>query len=102
MRKEESPDSGYPGIAFATLPNTGETVAIRYGERIYYRVDTKMTADELNAVYGVTEAQAKAILTSVLTTWETSSAKRENQELQKRRQGKNKRLRVVSSYGTLR
>jgi hypothetical protein len=102
MREEESPDSGFPGIAFATLPNTGETVAIRYSERIYYRVDTKMTADELNAVYGVTEAQANAILASVLTTWETSSVNRENQEPQKRRQEKNKALRIVSSYGTRR
>jgi hypothetical protein len=102
MRKEESPDSGFPGIAFATLPNTGETVAIRYRERIYYRVDTKMTADELNAVYGVTEVQAKAILASVLTTWETSSVSGENHEPQKRGQGKNKILRIVSSSGTQR
>jgi hypothetical protein len=102
MRKEESPDSGFPGIAFATLPSTGETVAIRYGERIYYRVDTKMTAEELNSVYGVTEAQAKAILASVLTTWGTASANREDQDLQKRRRGKNNKLRIVSSYGSLR
>jgi hypothetical protein len=47
-------ESGFPGIAFATLPATGETIAIRYGERIYYRVDTTKTADELNAMYGVT------------------------------------------------
>lgn len=61
MRKEHSPDSGFPGIAFATLPTTGETVAIRYDERIYYRVETTKTAEELNAIYGVTEAQAKTI-----------------------------------------
>ncbi|MHB8622782.1 MAG: hypothetical protein ACYC9J_03750 [Sulfuricaulis sp.] len=70
MRNEQAKDAGFPGIAFATLPNTGETIAIRYGERIYYRVDSAKTADELNAIYGVTQAQAKALLASVITTWE--------------------------------
>jgi hypothetical protein len=71
MRKEQTTDAGFPGIAFATLPNTGETIAIRYGERLYYRVDSAKTADELNAIYGVTETQAKAILASVLADWKT-------------------------------
>lgn len=74
MRKEHSNDSGFPGIAFATLPSTGETVAIRYGERIYYRVETSKTAEELNAIYGVTEAQAKMILASVMSGWTTPPA----------------------------
>lgn len=74
MRKEHSNDSGFPGIAFATLPSTGETVAIRYGERIYYRVETTKTAEELNAIYGVTEAQAKTILASVMSGWATPPA----------------------------
>ena len=64
MRKEHSTDPGFPGIAFATLPTTGETIAIRYGERIYYRVQTTKTAEELNAIYGVTEAQARTLLAS--------------------------------------
>ena len=72
MRKEQTTDAGFPGIAFATLPHTGETIAIRYGERLYYRVDSAKTADELNAIYGVTETQAKAILASVLADWKTS------------------------------
>lgn len=70
MHKEPSTaDAGFPGIAFATLPATGETIAIRYGERIFYRVGTTKTADELNAMYGVTPAQAKAILSSALAEW---------------------------------
>ncbi len=71
MRKEQATDAGFPGIAFATLPKTGETIAIRYGERIYYRVDSPKTADELNAIYGVTQAQAKALLANMISTWET-------------------------------
>ncbi|HYA37390.1 MAG TPA: hypothetical protein VEI74_03850 [Candidatus Methylomirabilis sp.] len=79
MHKEPSPpDAGFPGIAFATLPTTGETVAIRYGERIYYRVGTTKTADELNAMYGVTPAQAKAILSSALAEWMTPPANSES------------------------
>lgn len=67
-------DAGFPGIAFATLPVTGETIAIRYGERIYYRVGTTKTADELNAMYGVTPAQARRILASALADWMTAPA----------------------------
>lgn len=74
MRNDQSTESGFPGIAFATLPTTGETVAIRYGERIYYRVETSKTAEELNAMYGVTEAQAKTILASVMSGWVTPPA----------------------------
>lgn len=74
MRKEHAADAGFPGIAFATLPKTGETVAIRYGERIYYRVDSAKSADELNAMYGVTPGQAQAVLASALAGWKTPSA----------------------------
>jgi hypothetical protein len=73
MGKDETTAAGFPGIAFATLPDTGETIAIRYGERLCYRVDSAKTADELNAIYGVTETQAKAILASVLADWKTPS-----------------------------
>lgn len=75
MHKDPAADSGFPGIAFATLPKTGETIAIRYGERIYYRVDSVKTADELNAMYGVTPRQAQAILASALAGWKTPSAR---------------------------
>jgi hypothetical protein len=65
MRKTLSTLSMLPGIAFATLPATGETVAICRGAPGYYRVETTKTADELNAMYGVSEAQAQALLASV-------------------------------------
>jgi hypothetical protein len=84
MRKELAADTGFPGIAFATLPKTGETIAIRYGERIYYRVDSPKTADELNAIYGVTQAQANALLASVISTWEMPQAGRDSHGPQRR------------------
>jgi len=71
MHREQAIDAGFPGIAFATLPKTGETIAIRHGEQIYYRVDSAKSADELNAIYGVTPDQARAILTSALAGWKT-------------------------------
>lgn len=74
MHKEQVADAGFPGIAFATLPHTGETVAIRYGERIYYRVDSTKSADELNAIYGVTPRQAQALLASALAGWKNPPA----------------------------
>lgn len=67
MSNEPAINARLPGIAFATLPTTGETIAIRCGERIYYRVNSNKTADELNAIYGVTPDQAKALLASVLS-----------------------------------
>lgn len=73
MSNEQTVDPGHPGIAFATLPATGETIAIRCGERIYYRVNSNKTADELNAIYGVTPDQAKALLTSVMSDCENIS-----------------------------
>jgi hypothetical protein len=77
MRKARAADAGFPGIAFATLPKTGETIAIRYGERICYPVDSPKTADELNAIYGVTQAQAEELLASVISTWEMPQADRD-------------------------
>lgn len=66
MSKERSVDPDLPGIAFAILPATGETVAIRCGGRHCYRVSTNKTADELNAMYGVTPDQARALLARVM------------------------------------
>ncbi len=74
MHKQQAADAGFPGIAFAILPKTGETIAIRYGERLYYRVESSKTADELNAIYGVTPTQAKAMLASVMSGWGKPSA----------------------------
>ncbi len=73
MYEKQINDPHFPGIAFAVLPATGETIAIRYSERICYRVKSSKTADELNAMYGVSQAQARAVLESVLANWETPS-----------------------------
>lgn len=61
MRTMLSTLSMLPGIAFATLPTTGETVAVCLGDKSYYRVTTTKTAAELNAMYGVSEDQARAL-----------------------------------------
>lgn len=72
MRK--STLSRLPGIAFATLAATGATIAITLGETHYDRVNTTKSADELNRMYGVTPAQARAMLAGVLCGWRTSLA----------------------------
>lgn len=61
MRTMLSAMSMLPGIAFATLPATGETVAVCLGDKSYYRVSTTKTVAELNAMYGVSEEQARAL-----------------------------------------
>lgn len=63
-----------PGIAFATLAVSGETVAICRGEPSHYRVQTTKTADELNSMYGVTPAQARAMLAGSMLGWNTPLA----------------------------
>ena len=63
--------SSLPGIAFATLALSGETIAICRGEPHYYRVETSKTADELNSMYGVSPAQAKAMLAGTMLGWHT-------------------------------
>jgi hypothetical protein len=74
MRKTLSTLSMLPGIAFATLPATGETVAICRGAPGYYRVETTKTADELNAMYGVSEAEAQALLATTRLDSDVPSA----------------------------
>jgi hypothetical protein len=66
--------SRLPAIAFATLAVTGATIAITLGESQYQRVDTTKSADELNQMYGVTPAQARAMLAGVLVGWRTRLA----------------------------
>jgi hypothetical protein len=63
-----------PTIAFATLPETGETIAILRGEPDYYRVGTTKTAAQLNAMYGVQPAQQQAMLAGVRHGWNTPLA----------------------------
>jgi hypothetical protein len=66
--------SRLPGIAFATLALTGMTIAITLGEPRYYRVDTAKSAAELNNMYGVSPAQARAMLAGVLVGWRSGLA----------------------------
>ena len=66
--------SRLPGVAFATLAITGETIAICRGEPSYYRVETTKTAEELNAMYGVSPAQARAMLAGTIRGWHTPLA----------------------------
>jgi hypothetical protein len=66
MQNKKMTSSDFPGIAFATLPTRGETIAIQCNEQIHYRVNTTKTTEELNAMYGVTPAQAQAVLERVL------------------------------------
>src|SRR5690606_33103544 len=58
--------SRLPGISFPTLPTPGETSAICGGDSNYYRVESTRTADELNELYGVTRAQARAMLAGIV------------------------------------
>jgi hypothetical protein len=66
--------SSLPGIAFATLVITGETIAICRGESSYYRVETTKTAAELNTMYGVSPTQARAMLAGTIRGWHTLPA----------------------------
>lgn len=66
-----------PAIAFTTLALTGETLAIHHGETRFYRVTTTKTADELNCMYGVSKAQARAMLAGLLLGWHTLLASQE-------------------------
>ena len=84
MQTAKMTDTDFPAIAFVTLPTTGETIAIQYGQRIQYRVKTTKTAEELNAMYGVTQAQALAVLARVLAEQETALTKPESHDPQRR------------------
>lgn len=66
--------SKLPAMAFATLASTGATIAITLGESRFEFVNTTKTADELNQMYGVTPAQARAMLAGVLVGWRTRLA----------------------------
>lgn len=71
--------SKLPGIAFATLAITGETIAICRGEPSYYRVETSKTARELNAMYGVSPTQARAMLAGTIRGWHSLPANPESE-----------------------
>ena len=72
--------SRLPGIAFATIAITGETIAICRGEPSYYRVETTKTAEELNTMYGLSPAQARAMLAGTIRGWHTLLADPEQRD----------------------
>lgn len=84
MQQEIMNDSDFPAIAFATLPATGETIAIQYGRRIHYRVNTTKSAQELNVMYGVTPAQARAVLERLLAEQPAPPENTESRDPQRR------------------
>ena len=55
--------SALPAIAFVTLVTTGEIIALCHGKQDFYRVQTQLKSEELNRLYGVSQAQARAMLT---------------------------------------
>jgi len=61
--------SSLPGVAFATIAITGETIAMCRGEPSYYRVETTKSAEELNTMYGVSPTQARAMLAGIIRGW---------------------------------
>lgn len=74
MNNKKTIPSKLPGIAFAHLAAKKATVAITRGEPQFYRVDTTKSADELNRLYGVTPAQARAMLCGAMLGWRSSLA----------------------------
>lgn len=70
--------SKLPSIAFTVLPATGETVAILRGESAYYHIGSTKSPDELNRMYGVTRAQALAMLAGATHGWTTPLADPDN------------------------
>jgi hypothetical protein len=70
--------SKLPSIAFTVLPATGETVAILRGESAYYHIGSVKSPDELNRMYGVTPAQARAMLAGATHGWATALADPDN------------------------
>jgi hypothetical protein len=74
MEQQDTPSARLPAIAFATLPATGETVAIMRGQSAPFRVGSRKSVEELNRLYGVDPAQQQAMLAGVLYGWDTPLA----------------------------
>lgn len=70
--------SKLPSIAFTVSPATGETVAILRGQSAYYQIGSAKSPDELNRMYGVTRAQARAMLAGATHGWTTPLADPDN------------------------
>jgi hypothetical protein len=74
MEPRNTPGARLPAIAFATLPATGETVAIMRGQSSTFRVGSRKSVAELNELYGVDPAQQQAMLAGLLYGWDTPLA----------------------------
>lgn len=81
MTSNHSILSSLPVIAFATLAASGETIAIRRGEPSHYRLETTKTAEELNMMYGVSPAQAQAMLAGTTLGWHAPQADPEQYDI---------------------
>lgn len=73
-RTFERAPTALPPVAFAAHPTTGATIMIKRGERRYYLIATHLTADELNQVFGVSAAQAMAMLVGSMFGWDCRGA----------------------------
>ncbi len=70
-----------PEYCYGTLPSTGEVVIIKRGEMGYYSSNAtpgNAQADDLNAVIGVTKAQAEAMMSGSMFGWDIPSADPDN------------------------
>ena len=71
---------GLPPVAFvdnpgnALIANFTAVVAIRRGERGCFAVQTKFSAGELNAQYGVSEAPREAMLAGSMFGWDCKAS----------------------------
>lgn len=63
-----------PDHCYSTNQLNGRVIAIKFGESGYYPIETKATADELNAVLGVTKAQVEAMVVGSMFGWDCPGA----------------------------
>lgn len=78
-RDQALAERGLPEMAFVDnshdkSPNAPPVIGIRRGESGYHRIFTSRTAAQLNAMYGVTEAQRIAMQNGSLFGWEVPGA----------------------------
>lgn len=75
-------DRGLPAIAYIDnskkFNGASPVIAVRRGESGFYPIYTPLSADELNALDGVTPAQREAMYNGSLFGWDTPSADPEN------------------------
>jgi len=78
-RDDELARRGLPPIAYADnrgnrYGDPAPVVAIKRGEPGYYPIHSLLTADELNALEGVTPAQREAMLSGSMFGWHLKGA----------------------------